>query len=252
MASRMAGKYFAVQLYSATTQAKNEGAGLDPVLERAPGQCGGMRKSTWEEAPGSRGHGHPGKTLERGKPMGVTVRDGGTGCRTNGDVAGGSNPLKRPAPGREGTALVAKRMRWVEIAGIGPRIAGASRSVDPSGPRCASRCIESRAGVAARPGGSGGGPAGGREPQEGKASRKAMSLLGDGKLRRENVKSAAAALRGSPSGFAGRKASRTSKRQGRNGAGVGSPAAVGRPNPSRDRRPGAPWSWLVLKTGETL
>jgi len=210
MANRMAGKHFEVQLYSAITQAKNEGAGLDPALERAPGQCGGMRESTGKEAPGSRGRGRPCKTLERGKPMGVMVRDGGTGCRTNGDVAGGSNPLKRPAPGREGTALVAKRMRWVEIAGIGPRIAGASRSVDPSGARCASRRAGSRAGVAARPGGSGGGSAGGREPQEGKASRKAVSLLGDGKLRRENVKSAAAALSGSPSGSAGRKASRTS------------------------------------------
>jgi len=70
----------------------------------------------WKEAVGSSRRRGPGETSES-RNLKRDVHDAGSaGCGIAGDVAGGSNPLKRPVGDREGTAWVAKRPKSLEVA----------------------------------------------------------------------------------------------------------------------------------------
>lgn len=246
----MVGQNFEAQHGLAKPQAKLNEGGEGLVLDRTPGRDGGDGSSARKEAAGGSRRGHSCETLERMKPKRVSVLASRRRGSRDGDVAGGSNPLKRPAPGREGTAQVAKRTRRELVE---PRRTGTESATAIRG---RFECFWDFRHVSRRAGGPGSCPLvpevavearqGGRKPQEGKAHRKVVPFSGDGqalkgkrKERCGGTEGAAARLREEQ----GVEDVETSRAQW---AGVGIPAQPPANLPNRERRLDASRSWQVL------
>lgn len=102
----MSGRDFEAQPGGTQTRAKRAGWGARSSTHLVtPGQCSATGESAWKEARGSTSQRHPGETLEREKPKRVAVLGGSHDPIEDVDAAGGSNPLKRPGFGHEGTAF---------------------------------------------------------------------------------------------------------------------------------------------------
>jgi hypothetical protein len=192
----MEGRDFVAQLERAKTRASS-GDSWSIGISFGPGSVRTAEPSAREEAGGSTGRRRPEQTLERKKPMRDAVREEGHELFACTDVAGGSNPLKRPIAGCEGAAFGCQR------------IARGSWKV-----------------LSRRSRGSSGGVTSRWKPHEGKAGRKAAPLPGDGSSEGripgtlQTPAPTGGALRGSVRSKAPR-ADRTPKAQW---AGLGNPA----------------------------